>query len=111
MTTDATLASRRTRHAANSYGTSRITPRRRSAASGDDGRVRFPDVLGRPVDLADPPHFRIVDELTANHVLTIDEDDRALLGGDLGKGRLPVHAQIVEAEPPLRVHVIEICLE
>ncbi len=44
-------------------------------------------------------------------MLTVYEDDRLVLRGDLSKGRLLVHAQIVDAESPLRVHVVEICLE
>jgi hypothetical protein len=52
-----------------------------------------------------------VDQLAADHVVTVHEDDLLMLRGDLRKGRLLMHAKIFEAEPPLRIQVIEICLE
>lgn len=48
----------------------------------------IPHILRRPIDFADPPDPRIVDQFTADHVFAIDEDDRFVLRGDLGKRRL-----------------------
>ena len=52
-----------------------------------------------------------MDQLPADHVLTVHEDDRLLLHGDLGKGSLLMHAKIPQAESSLWIHVIEIRLE
>ena len=82
-----------------------------SPASGNSGRVRLPDILRRPIDLADPPQLGIMDQFTADHVFAIYEDDGFVLRGNLGKRRPLVHAKIVKAEPSLGVHVVEICLE
>src|SRR5262252_1880781 len=82
-----------------------------SPASGNSRWVRLPNILRRPIDFADPPQIGIVDQFTADHVFAIDEDDRFVLRGNLGKRRLLVHAKIVKAEPSLGVHVVEICLE
>jgi hypothetical protein len=52
-----------------------------------------------------------VHQLAANHVVTVDKDDRRVLRGDFGEGRLAVHAKIVETQSSLGVHVVEIGLE
>jgi hypothetical protein len=51
-----------------------------------------------------------VGQFTPDHVLAIDEENRLVPGSDLSKGRLPVHAQIIESESPVSVDVVEISL-
>jgi hypothetical protein len=53
----------------------------------------------------------ILNQLAADHVLTVYEDDGLVLRRDLGKGRVLVHAQIAKTQSPAGVHVVEICLE
>jgi hypothetical protein len=53
----------------------------------------------------------IVNQLAADHVVTVYEDDGLVFRSDLGKRRVLVHAEIVKTEPPASVHVVEVCLE
>ena len=69
--------------------------------------VRLSDILGGPIDLSDPSELGIVGQFTPDHVLAIDEENRLVPGSDLSKGRLPVHAQIIESESPVSVDVVE----
>jgi hypothetical protein len=83
----------------------------RSPSSGDSGRVGFPDILRRPVHLADPSMPGIVNQLAADHVLAVYEDDGLVLRRDLGKRRLLVHAQIAKTQSPAGIHVVKVCVE
>ena len=80
-------------------------------AYGDGGRIGFPDVLRGPVHVRDPPVARIVDQLAANDVFTVDKQNRLVFCRDLGKWRLLMHAQIAETESPLSIQMIEIGLQ
>lgn len=79
--------------------------------SGDGRRVRFPDILRRPVDLADPSMFGIVNQLTPNHIVAVDEDDGLVFRCDLDKRRVLMHAEIAKTQSPGGVQVIEVGLE
>jgi len=53
----------------------------------------------------------IVNQLAADHVVTVHEDDGLVFRSDLGKRRVLVHLEIGKTQSPAGVHVIEVCLE
>jgi hypothetical protein len=53
----------------------------------------------------------IVNQLAADHVVTVYEDDGLVFRRDLGKRRVLVHTEIGKAQSPGGVHVVEVCLE
>ncbi len=50
----------------------------------------------------------IPNQLAADHVVTVHEDDGLVFRSDLGKGRVLVHKKIAKTKPPAGVHVGEI---
>jgi hypothetical protein len=53
----------------------------------------------------------IVNQLAADHVVTVYEDNGLVFRSDLGKRRVLVHVQIGKTQSPGGVHVVEVCLE
>ena len=53
----------------------------------------------------------IVNQLPADQVVAVHEDDGLVFRGDFGKRRLLVHTEIAKTQSPAGVHVVEICLE
>jgi hypothetical protein len=61
--------------------------------------------------MADPSMLGIENQLAADHVVTVYEDDGLVFRRDLGKRRLLMHAEIAKTQSPAGVHVVEVCLE
>jgi hypothetical protein len=53
----------------------------------------------------------IVNQLAADHVVAVYEDDGLVFRRDLVKRRVLVHAEIAKPQSPASVHVVEVCLE
>jgi hypothetical protein len=53
----------------------------------------------------------IVNQLAADHVVAVDEDDGLVFCRDLNKRRVPMHVEIAKSQSPSSVQVVEIGLE